>query len=212
MTKNSAANSSLSPPGSLEEIPGLGVVRARGLRKAGFATPLEARNAHPERLAAAPGMTAIKAEQLLAYLKQFSMNSLETASGQAVRSATDQKAAQSLGDALVQPPLTSSPLAALLWLSRMRALTLFSCAQCAQYRGALLRALSDFVAAAGKREREENRKTPERAMKAAREAADALQQAIDHPDLDKKEQARLENALLDAIRRLPAGKEEENAR
>ncbi len=207
MTKQSAADSSLPPPGSLEEIPGLGVVRARGLRKAGFATPLEARSAHPERLAAAPGMTAIKAEQLLTYLKQFSMNALESASGQAVRTASDQKAAQTLGDALAQPPAASSPLAAALWLARMRAFTLFSCPQCAQYRGGLLRALSAFVAETGRQEA--GYKNAERGMKTVREAAVVLQDAIARPDLDRKEQARLENLLQDAVRRLSAGREEE---
>lgn len=56
---------------NLESIPGLGIIRARGLRKAGYADIPALRKASLEELTAVPGITANKAAQILAHLQDI---------------------------------------------------------------------------------------------------------------------------------------------
>ncbi len=56
---------------SLESVPGVGIVRARSLRKAGFPDLDALRNATVEQIAAIPGISAQKAQQLVDYAKNF---------------------------------------------------------------------------------------------------------------------------------------------
>src|SRR5688572_15191437 len=61
----------VTPPRRLLEIPGLGPIRVRALLKAGFDTPAALRAADLTTLSAVPGLTEIKARQVLDFLAQF---------------------------------------------------------------------------------------------------------------------------------------------
>ncbi len=56
------------PRDSIEAIPGIGIIRARTLRKAGFETVEALRGISVEDLTAVPGITEIKARQILDYV------------------------------------------------------------------------------------------------------------------------------------------------
>src|SRR5262249_28316010 len=53
----------------IDNLPGLGIVRVRALRKAGYETVGSLRSANEEQLTAVPGITAIKARQILEQLQ-----------------------------------------------------------------------------------------------------------------------------------------------
>lgn len=55
----------LPPEAEIEEIPGVGVLRARCLRKAGWANVGALRTATAEQLAGVPGITELKARQII---------------------------------------------------------------------------------------------------------------------------------------------------
>jgi hypothetical protein len=59
----------LAPDAPIDAIPGVGLVRARSLRKAGWLDVAALRTATAEQLAAVPGITAGKAEELAQYLR-----------------------------------------------------------------------------------------------------------------------------------------------
>ena len=52
----------------IDQIPGIGIIRVRALRKAGWPTIASLRNANLENLLAVPGMTEIKAGQILEFV------------------------------------------------------------------------------------------------------------------------------------------------
>jgi hypothetical protein len=66
--KLSPPSQSLSSDAPIEAIPGVGLVRARCLRKAGWANARALRAATVDQLASVPGVSLTKAAQILAFL------------------------------------------------------------------------------------------------------------------------------------------------
>ncbi len=62
-------NQASQADGTVESIPGLGPIRARALKKAGFENLTQLREASIEQMAAVPGITEIKARQLAAFFR-----------------------------------------------------------------------------------------------------------------------------------------------
>ena len=60
-----------SPPTSLADIPGLGIIRVRALKKAGICSLADLKNTSLEKLIAIPGMSEIKANSMQEYLANF---------------------------------------------------------------------------------------------------------------------------------------------
>lgn len=71
MAKNNPVQIVPNAPQTLAEIPGLGPIRIRALQKAGWNSLLALSKATVEQLTTIPGMSSIKAQQLLDYLAQF---------------------------------------------------------------------------------------------------------------------------------------------
>lgn len=66
------------PPRSVADIPGLGPIRIRALQKAGWTSLKELRDSSVEALCmSVPGMTPIKAQYILDYLRPFSNQALK---------------------------------------------------------------------------------------------------------------------------------------
>jgi hypothetical protein len=66
--RNRSSKPAESDPG-IETIPGLGPIRARSLKKAGYESIAQLKKATAEQLAAVPGITEIKASQLVEYFR-----------------------------------------------------------------------------------------------------------------------------------------------
>src|SRR6185312_12562167 len=86
MTKDTVTTSqvetgipAVAPPRSLADIPGLGPIRVRALNKAGWNSVSALRSAKLEALAAVPGMTEVKAQQIYDYLQPFTPEDLTEA-------------------------------------------------------------------------------------------------------------------------------------
>ena len=62
---------SVSPPRSLQDIPGLGPIRIRSLVKAGYTNLALLQSAEATAISTVPGMSEAKAEDLVQYLAQF---------------------------------------------------------------------------------------------------------------------------------------------
>jgi hypothetical protein len=71
MAKKTAPKPTLPTPQRLADLPGLGPIRLRALQKAGWESLDGLSKADPEALAKIPGITLIKAQQIVDYLAQF---------------------------------------------------------------------------------------------------------------------------------------------
>jgi hypothetical protein len=80
-----AANLEETP---VDQIPGIGIIRARALKKAGWPTVASLRSAKVDDLTAVPGITEVKAAQILEYI-----HGLEEAPAAAAPSKTKSKKA-----------------------------------------------------------------------------------------------------------------------
>ena len=67
-----------TPPTALSDIPGLGPIRVRALKKAGFESLNSLKEAPLERLLEVPGLTEIKAAFIKEYLGQFAAPEADT--------------------------------------------------------------------------------------------------------------------------------------
>lgn len=98
----------------IEAIPGLGPIRARALKKAGFETVAKLQQASIADLCAVPGVTEIKAGQLLAYLhgerEQVGPATVKAAAGTAARRAAAPRTRRATPVSRTTAPPSSVPV------------------------------------------------------------------------------------------------------
>jgi hypothetical protein len=171
------------PPRRLLEIPGLGPIRVRALLKAGFTTPAALRAADLNTLCAVPGLSEIKARQVLDFLAQFpTLPDSEPEPEPKSLPATD-----SVQDLRVAAAQTMGRIVSLMAAGAENGL-----------RPKLLRELARLAERAEAHITEVERLLPgewERAERRLRQASALLASAASQAELDRKAQARLADEL-----------------
>ena len=197
MRAKGTAASQPVPPSTLEEIPGLGVVRARGLRKAGILSVAALRRTSPELIAEAPGLSMIKATQVLAYLSQFDPESLAHADEENAWKAGAIRETQALLKTFEQFAVASNS-SLVIGASRaaIESITLLLSPAAKGYRGKLMRELSHYaqlmqnlLTYSG------SMKNCERLLKLIRSLENDMLLAVTHQEIDKK----FQNSLADSL-------------
>jgi len=217
-TEAAPSQSAIEAPKTVNDIPGLGPIRARALVKAGLGDVAVLRLATLEQVAAVPGMSEIKARHVQDYLAQFSQEILAAAKSAAQIEAHNSSSTEDF----VNSPLTlgadrlvvrvaSSPLldtSVVQEGQRVMNLTLALLLTDAapDYRARLLRETVGFMqlVRALLRCPLPEAKLRERATRRLQSVAAALSDALAGPELDRKAQTRLADELAQAGDRLEA--------
>ncbi len=199
MRKRSGENraQSVNVPRRMEDIPGLGIIRARGLRKIGINTVADLRASSIELVSSAPGLTVIKAKQVAEYLEQFDADLLLTAA----ENEHDFLAAGTRAEALQRdllPHIASSAHDELGTASQLLLLTilkLMTSPVATDFRGSLFRQLTRLARQAITARTLTSDRRRERALNAVNQAVASITKAAESSEVDRKNQVRLCEAL-----------------
>ncbi len=216
-TGDSEQRGAIDAPHTVNDIPGLGPIRARALVKAGLGDVTVLRLASLEQLAAVPGMSEIKARHIQDYLAQFTPETLAAAKSAALPDPGPVSLAASTNLALtlnvdgptvrIASPQQLDP-SVVQEGERVLSLTLalLMTEPALGYRARLLREAIGFMqlVMALLRYPLPEAKARERATRRLQSVAAALSDALAGPELDRKAQTRLADELAQAGDRLEA--------
>lgn len=183
-----------APPLSPADIPGLGIIRLRALRKAGLETIEDLKSATIEQLTAVPGLTEVKARYIHDYL-----SGAAPAAGSEGESAPPD-AAEAAGEAPAIPPLS-----ALAARGLGQVVSILLAPEAPDFRSRLLRELSRFAVLAEELVSSAPRLGPKEARRAERllhRCGEEILQLTGRGASDRKAQARLAERLAEANDRL----------
>lgn len=187
----------INVPHRLEEIPGLGVIRARGLRKIGINTVADLRAASPDVVSTAPGLTPIKAHQVATYMEQFDADLLLSAAENEREFLQAHERAEALQNELL-PRITASTHDELGTASTLLTLTiarLMTAPGASDFRGALLRQMARLARISQLLRTSTPERRRERAVSTIMQTVTTLNKAVAATDVDRKAQVRLSDAL-----------------
>jgi len=190
-SRSGAIDSSVSPPRSLSDIPGLGPIRVRALQKAGWGSLSALRSANLETLLTVPGLTEIKARYIQQYLAPFAPEELAPASA-AVESPSAGPAAPSdftVGAAQVVQRATRA---------MGEIITILLSPEASQFRSRLLRILGQMAQCAESLATDAAHLSEEqqsRAIRRLRRATKVLSEFTGASMSDRKAQGRIADVL-----------------
>ncbi len=199
MRKRSAENRVpvANVPRRMEDIPGLGIIRARGLRKIGIQSVADLRAASVELVSTAPGLTIIKARQVAAYLEQFDADLLLTAAENELEYVQASARSEQLKQELL-PHIASSTHDELGTAAQLLSLTILkvmTSPAAADFRGAIFRQLVRLARQGQSARALTSERRRDRALLAIHQAIAALAKVATANEVDRKAQVRLADSL-----------------
>jgi hypothetical protein len=195
----------VTPPRSLADIPGLGPIRVRALNKAGWNSVSALRSAKLEALAAVPGMTDIKAQQVYDYLQPFMPEDLIERIETPATESPAKAPANELSGASREPAPGAGQVVQRATRALGEVITVLLSPEAPQFRTRLLRILAQFAQCAESIATDAPYLSEEQqaqAVRRLRRAVKSLSEITGAGAADRKAQGRVADAIEELTAKL----------